>query len=137
METAAFPASMVEHGMQLQDHANVQNPFNGMDTLVQKLMPAPMVKFGMCILIVANALRLHSGMEIAALLFLNVKEDKSSIAIINAVAPIIMFGSKMVAFIHLVLVVKFGLVANAFALLASISMVLCAYNVLMVRNGIQ
>ena len=93
-------------------------------------------RFGMFILILANALIISMKEEMYAWIFLSVQEDKSSLT--SAVSALrIMCGMVSCAHILLALEGKSGLDQIVYALLDSILTVACVLNASTGKHGVQ
>ena len=76
MVKVALYVRMDKYSMQVKKYVNALNHPFSMDIHVSKWMPAPTVKFGMCLSIHANAQISHGGMDTNVYRFLNAKEVK-------------------------------------------------------------
>jgi hypothetical protein len=80
-----------------------------MALLALKLMLALLEKYGMFSLTLANALKPLIGMEYNVKFYLNVLEAKFLIVIMSVHALQVMYGQKIIVYIHPALEAKFGL----------------------------
>lgn len=107
-----------------------------MDLHVLDLSPVLQEKSGMFILLAANVHKWLTGMAFNAEDCHNANKDKSWIQIIFVFVSRTMLWVVMDAFTLPAWEAKFGRDQNVSALLDKISMVLCVFNALMVKNGI-